>query len=131
VRIQRKKRCQFVKGDQQEESDEEILKQVLLERSVVSIADLETAVLEKKRLLRKHLKFHFGEILINLGMVEKDDLLPILREKRGEIRYCNRCDMNFHVSANVSESRWKCSRCGEKLEEVSFFRLIETDGKIM
>lgn len=131
VRIQRKKRCQHVKQVSGKLGDEQMLMETLLAESLVTLDDLETGMLEKKRLQRKHLRFHIGEILIHLGLVEKSEVLRILREKRGEIRHCRRCDMNFHVSARVAEQRWACSRCGGALEEVSFLGLIEADGKVM
>jgi hypothetical protein len=111
-------------------AEERALGRAVLAAGTVGVADLETALLEKDRLARAHIQVHLGEVLVNRGLVDADEVRELLRSQRGEIRHCAACDLNFRVHPGVPERRWKCPVCGGRLDSVEFLNPIEADGEV-
>jgi hypothetical protein len=128
-RIQRKKACRMLRPECLEE-DEQALGAALIDEGMVGLDGLEGSLLEKQRLVRRHVHVHLGEVLINRGVLGEEDVRRILRRLRGEIRRCERCDLNLHVGPDVPEARWLCPQCGLRLQGVRYLQLIEADGGV-
>ena len=129
LHVQRKKRCKHVPPEQQHD-EERALGEAIITEGLVGLDELESSLLEKERLARKHIHLHLGEVLVNRGVLEESDVRRILRTRRGEIRRCGACDLTFHVASGVPRERWTCSRCGSALEAVGYLQLIEADGDV-
>ncbi len=128
-RVQRRKKGTRTKHGTKEE-EERALGKALLSAHRLTLGELEDAVLEKQRLARKHMDMHLGEVLITRGLADVEDVRRVLRDRRGEIRRCERCDMQYHVGAGVPESRMRCPRCKEALSQVRYLQLVEADGEV-
>ncbi len=129
--FQRKKRSRKISGTAGFLSDEQILQHVLLQEGLIDLQDLEKAVVEQKKLLRKQLQFHLGEVLVRLKLVKQADVARILKEKRGNIMDCPHCDLTYHVTADAGHAGSYCPKCKGKLVENDCLYFVETDGKVM
>lgn len=128
-RVQRRRKGARTKHHAKEE-EECALGKALLSAHRLTLAELEDAVLEKQRLARKHMDMHLGEVLITRGLADAEVVRRFLRDRRGEIRYCERCEMQYHVGAGVPEHRMRCPRCKEALSQARYLQLVEADGEV-
>jgi len=129
LKLQKKKSCKHFRYGNKEDEEESFAREVLT-AGLVSLSELESSFLEKEALARRHLHVHLGEVLINRGLIPGEKVREILRAMRGEIRHCDRCDLNFRIRSRVPEEKWLCPRCGKRLSPVEFLQLIEADGEI-
>ena len=109
---------------------EKVFGQMALRRELVSLSNLEAALLEQRRLARMNLCIGLGEVMVSLGFMKVEEVLEILSAQNQRILVCPDCDGHFTVIGFHREKQYKCPHCQESLEVPGFLETIATDGVV-
>lgn len=125
----RRKKVRKVQRDPNDlrETDRRFGEMALAER-LVSLDELEEAILEQGRLLTLGLHFRIGEILVARSKMRATDVLKILRNQGRRILICPACDTHFNVREFREGRAYSCSRCGSALFEPKFLDSVAVDA---
>ena len=128
--IRRKKVRKMLRDMKEIERSEKTFGQIALQRKLISLPDLEAAILEQERLRRMNLQLRLGEILVSMGLIEEPEVLEILKEQKKRILHCQTCDFHFNVYDFREGETYRCRKCGDLLREPLFLDPIAVDGVI-
>jgi hypothetical protein len=128
--IRRKKIRKMLRDTKEIERSEKAFGQIALRRGLVSLEDLEAAIVEQERLNRLNLQFRLGEILVSRGKLEVEQVREILGEQKKKILHCRTCDFHYNVFDPRKGEVHRCRKCGDELVEPLFLDAIAVDGVI-
>jgi len=101
-----------------------------LEASLITMDDLEDAILEQQRLDSLNLHFRLGEILVTKGKMMPSDVLEILRRQGKRLLVCPVCDLHYNVKGFRNDREYACTRCPAKLLEPRYLETVAADAFI-
>jgi hypothetical protein len=101
-----------------------------LAASMITIDDLEDAILEQQRLDGLNLHFRLGEILVTRGKMKPSDVLEILKRQGKRLLVCPVCDIHYNVKGFRNDKEYSCTRCAVKLLEPRHLDSVSADAYI-
>jgi hypothetical protein len=130
VEIRRKKARKTPRNSAEEKESDRSFGKLALSSCVVSIDDLEDAILEQQRLDGLNLHFRLGEILVSRARVSVTDVLEILRRQEKRILACPLCDTHYNVLHFQTGRMYRCLRCRGELREPVFLNTVAVEAVI-
>ncbi|MBI4583427.1 MAG: hypothetical protein HY717_05325 [Planctomycetes bacterium] len=107
---------------------DKVFGQIALKKGMITLEQLESALLEQQRLKLKNFQIRLGEVLVALKHLKVNEVFDILAEQNGRILICPSCDCHFTVLSYSPEKRYKCSQCDAYLKTPTFLDTVVTDG---
>jgi len=101
-----------------------------LSADMITMDDLEDAILEQQRLDSLNLHFRLGEILVTKGKLKPSDVLEILRRQGKRLLVCPVCDLHYNVKGFRNDKEYTCTRCPAKLLEPRHLDTVSADAYI-
>ena len=101
-----------------------------LAASLITMDDLEDAILEQQRLDGLNLHFRLGEILVTKGKMKPAEVLEILRRQGKRLLVCPVCDLHYNVKGFRNDKEYTCTRCPAKLLEPRYLETVAADAFI-
>lgn len=101
---------------------------VALRKQLITVAQLEEAILEQQRLHRLKLFFRIGEILLNLNHVTSEEAREILMEQGNAVGGCEGCSSIVRLVAGVRTETATCPFCNGTVTPAVFLDLVHSDG---
>ena len=105
--------------------------ELALNRRLISLEDLEGAVLEQQRLDSLNLHFCLGEVLVAQGKMTPADVIDVLARQGKCILICPGCDSHFNVTKHHEGRSHHCPHCGVELIQPRFLDTIAVDGVLV
>lgn len=103
---------------------------IVLEEGLVTLIDLEDALLEQQRLAGLNLHFRLGEILVAKSRLKPEDVLRILRRQGKAILVCYPCDNHYQVVRYTEGAQYSCPACGGFLKFPKYLDIVSVDAVV-
>ena len=110
--VRRKKARKLMRNVNEIRQNERVFGLIALERGLITLEQLERAILEQENLRRKNLQFRLGEVLVKQGAIPVSDVLEILAEQRKRVLLCAVCDDHYTIYDYRPEDVYRCKNCG-------------------
>lgn len=104
--------------------------QLAVSRGLVTMDDLEAAVLEQQRLRALNLHFCLGEVFVANGRMKPADVLEILGLQGKRVLVCSLCDLHYNIVRHQKGKEYRCPACGAALIQPKFLETVAVDGVI-
>lgn len=128
--IRRKKVRKMPRRPEESRESNRTFGDLALAQSLISIDDLESAVLEQQRLSQLNLHFCLGEVLLAQGKMRVEQVIDVLSRQGKCILFCPVCESHFNVVKYQTWKTYKCLGCGAELIRPRFLDTIAVDGVI-
>lgn len=97
---------------------------------MISLDDLEAAVLEQERLGQMNLNFCLGEVLVAQGRLRPTQVVDVLSRQGKCILFCPVCEAHYNVLKYQAWKPYPCPQCEGTLIQPKFLDTIAVDGVI-
>jgi hypothetical protein len=101
--------------------------EIALRESLISLDDLEDAILEQEKLLLMNLHFRLGEILVARSRLKVSDVLGVLHRQGKRILLCPACDVHYNMQGYREGKEYRCVHCNGPLEAPRFLETVAVD----
>lgn len=128
--VRRKKFRKMLRNSEELLHAERTFRQHALAERLVSLRDMEAAVLEQRRLHRKNIQVAIWEVLVSRGALEVDEVFSLLARQGRRTLYCPDCDLYYTVVSYTNETVYSCKHCGNLLDVPAFLDIVVTDEVI-
>jgi hypothetical protein len=99
-----------------------------LQLGLITIDDLEAAILEQQRLSTLNLHFRLGEVFVANGKLQPSDVLDLLRRQGKRILICPVCDIHYNVVEYRENKVYRCVKCDTELSVPKFLDSVTVDA---
>jgi hypothetical protein len=130
LEIRRKKSRKSHRKSDEARQSENHFGRIALAQSLITLDELEDAILEQQRLDGLNLHFRLGEILVTKGKMKTSDVLEILRKQGKRLLICPVCDIHYNVKGFKNDKPYTCTRCTARLIEPRYLDTVSADAYI-
>jgi hypothetical protein len=102
--------------------------ELAITEGIITLDDLEEAILEQQRLTGLNLHFRIGEILVARFKMKAADVLHLLGIQGRRILVCPVCDIHYNVSKFQEDRMYQCVRCQARMLVPKFLDTIAVDA---
>ncbi len=130
LEIRRKKIRKIQKKPGEAQESNRVFGDLTLLAGLITLDDLEGAVLEQERLSQINLHFCLGEVLVAQGKLKARQVIVILGKQGKCILLCPICESHFNVVKYRASKTYSCPQCSNHLIQPRFLDTIAVDGVI-
>jgi len=130
LEVRRKKARKLLRKPDEAAVNNKVFGALAVQSGMISLTDVEDAILEQERLLQLNLHFCLGEILVAREKITAEQAMDIIARQGKRILLCPVCDSHFNVVRFREDRRYQCPECRADLIQPRFLDSIAVDAVI-
>lgn len=130
LEIRRKKIRKVPRKPEESRESNRAFGELAVSAGLISLDDLEGAVLEQQRLGQLNLHFCLGEVLVAQSKMSTSHVVDLLGQQGKCILLCPVCESHYNVIKYQARKLYPCPQCGAGLIQPKFLDTIAVDGVI-